>query len=58
MALVVAEHILMFNSSVNKLQSVTPRKGKVAFQDRCPLKRGSIHVEFSLTGQKKGDLLI
>jgi hypothetical protein len=30
---------------------------KVVFQDRWPLKRGSIHMIFSMTGQEKGDLL-
>jgi hypothetical protein len=33
-------------------------KEKVVFQDRLPLKRGSIHMKFSMTGQEKGDLLI
>jgi len=33
-------------------------KEKVAFTDRWPLKRGSIHIKFSMTGQEKGDLLI
>jgi len=33
-------------------------KEKVVFQDRWPLKRGSIHMKFSMTGQKKCDLLI
>jgi hypothetical protein len=26
--------------------------------DRGPLKRGSIHMKFYMTGQEKGDLLI
>ena len=29
---------------------------KVVFQDRLPLKRGSIHMKFSIMGQEKGDL--
>jgi len=33
-------------------------KNKTGFQDRRPLKRGSIHMKFSMTGQGKGDLLI
>ena len=28
-------------------------KEKVVFQERWPLKRGSIHMKFSMTGQKK-----
>ena len=31
---------------------------QVAFQDRWPLKRGSIHMKCSMTGQEVGDLLI
>jgi hypothetical protein len=30
----------------------------MALLDRWPLKRGSIHLKFSMTGQDKGDLLI
>ena len=33
-------------------------KDKVAWSDRWPFKRGSIHMKFSMTGQEKGDLLI
>ena len=33
-------------------------KEKVALYDRWPLKRGSIHIKFSMTEQEKGDLLI
>ena len=33
-------------------------KENVALQDRWPLKRGSIHIKLSMTGQEKGDLLI
>ena len=33
-------------------------KEKVALLDRWPLKRGSIHMKFSMTGQEKNDLLI
>ena len=33
-------------------------KGKVALWDRLLLKRGLIHMKFSMTGQEKGDLLI
>ena len=33
-------------------------KEKVSFKDRWPLKRGSIHITFSMTGQEKCDLLI
>ena len=33
-------------------------KEKVAIQDKWPLKRGSIHMKFSMTGQLKGDLSI
>ena len=29
----------------------------VVFEDRWPLKRGSIHMKFCRTGQEKGDLL-
>jgi hypothetical protein len=29
----------------------------VVFEDRWPLKRGSIHMKFCMTGQEKGDLL-
>ena len=31
---------------------------KVGFYDRWHLKRGSIHIKFSMTGQQRGDLLI
>ena len=31
-------------------------KEKVAFYDRWPLKRGSIHMKFSMTGQEKANL--
>ena len=30
----------------------------MALQDRWPLKRGSIHMEYSMTGQEKSDHLI
>jgi hypothetical protein len=33
-------------------------KEKMVFLDKWPLKRGSIHMKFSITGQEKGDLLI
>ena len=33
-------------------------KEKVDFQDRWPLKRGSIYMKFYMTGQEKGDILI
>ena len=33
-------------------------KEKMVFQDRWPLKRGSIHMKFFMIGQEKGDLLI
>jgi hypothetical protein len=33
-------------------------KEKVALYDRWPIKRGSIHMKFSMTGQENGDLLI
>jgi hypothetical protein len=33
-------------------------KEKVAFYDWWPLKRGSIHMRFSMTGQEKCDFLI
>ena len=33
-------------------------KEKVTFYDRRPLKRGSIHMKFAMTGQEKGDHLI
>ena len=33
-------------------------KKKVVTEDRWSLKRGSIHLKFSMTGQEKGDLLI
>jgi len=33
-------------------------KEKAARWDRWPLKRGSIHMKFSMTGQEKYDLLI
>ena len=33
-------------------------KKKVVFNDRWPLKRGAIHLKFSMTGQEKCDLLI
>ena len=33
-------------------------KEKVVFEDRRPLKRGSIHMNFSMKGQEKGDCLI
>jgi len=33
-------------------------KEKMALLDRWPLKRGSIHLKFSITGQDKGGLLI
>ena len=33
-------------------------KEKVTFYCRWPLKRGSIHMKFSMTGQLKDDLLI
>jgi hypothetical protein len=48
-----------------KLYSVKPvlrdhfwDKEKAALQDRWPLKRGAIHMKYSLTGQEKCDLLI
>ena len=31
---------------------------KVALYGRWPIKRGSIHMKFSMTGQEKDDLLI
>ena len=33
-------------------------KEKVVFKDRWPLKRCSIHMKCSMTGQEKSDLLI
>ena len=33
-------------------------KEKMVFLDKWPLKRGSIHMKCSITGQEKGDLLI
>ena len=30
----------------------------MAITDRCPLKRGSIHLKCSMKGQEKGDLSI
>jgi hypothetical protein len=30
---------------------------KVALYDMWPLRRGSIHMKFSMTGQEKGDIL-
>jgi hypothetical protein len=33
-------------------------KENMALSDRWPLKRGSIHMNFSMTGQEKCDLLI
>ena len=33
-------------------------KEKMAIYDRSPLKRGSIHIKFSMTGHVKSDLLI
>ena len=33
-------------------------KEKMVFQNRWPLKRGSIHMKFFMIGQEKGDLLI
>jgi hypothetical protein len=32
-------------------------KEKVVFQDSWPLKRGSIHMKYSMIGQEKGDPL-
>ena len=32
-------------------------KDKVVFYHRCPLKRGSIHMKFSMTGPEKSDFL-
>ena len=34
------------------------REKVVALSDRWPLKRGTIHIKFSMTGQEKDDLLI
>jgi len=31
---------------------------KQALKDRRPLKRGSVHIKFSMTRLEKGDLLI
>ena len=33
-------------------------KEKVVFCDGRPLKRGSIHMKLSMTGQEKGNILI
>ena len=33
-------------------------KEKVVLYDRWSIKRGSIHMKFSMTGQENGDLLI
>jgi hypothetical protein len=33
-------------------------KTKWSFKTGVPLKRGSIHMKFSMTGKEKGDLLI
>jgi hypothetical protein len=39
-------------------QNVFGTDYKVVFKERRPLKRGSIHMKFSMTRQEKGDLLI
>ena len=33
-------------------------KEKVVLQEKWSLKRGSIHMKFTMTGQEKGELLI
>jgi hypothetical protein len=33
-------------------------KEKVVFYDKWSPKRGSVHMEFSITGQEKGGILI
>ena len=33
-------------------------EGKGALQDKWPLKRGSIHMKYSMIGQEKGGLLL
>jgi hypothetical protein len=33
-------------------------QGKIALYDRWPLKRGSIHLKYSMTGLENGDLFI
>ena len=48
----------MYNTKVKPaLRGHLWDKEKVA-QDRWTLKRGSIHMKFSMTGQEKDDLLI
>ena len=38
------------------MRSPVEQEGKVVYQDRCPLNRGSIHMKFSMT--RRNELLI
>ena len=50
---------LTFLIIVKPVLKVTYEKWKkVLWYDRWPLKRGSVHMKFSMTGQEKGGLLI
>ena len=51
-------HISIDNTVKPVLRGHLKDKEKVAIYDRSPLKRGLIHMKFSMTGQEKGDLLI
>jgi len=57
--------VYKITTGINYLHTVKPvlrghlwDQEKVALYDRWPLKRGTIHIKFSMTGQENGDLLI
>ena len=50
--------IIITNTVKPVLRGHPWEKEKVALYNRWPIKRGSIHMKFSMTGQKKSDLLI
>jgi hypothetical protein len=44
--------------TIKILESFSLNQRKIGLLDRWSLKRGSIHMKFSMTGQDKGGLLI
>ena len=54
---------LLINTTINNtvkpvLRGHLSDKEKLVLLDRWPLKRGSIHMKFSITGEEQCDLLI
>ena len=55
----ISSHIILeYSQTCIKRSPLGQRKSGLLRQVTVPLKRGSIHIKFSMTGQEKGDLSI